>query len=431
MRDDNRTTTRRSFLKTSTGLAAGAALACTLAVPRAVHAGVGETLRIGLIGSGARGTDAAQNALAASPENVLTAVGDAFRDQTESSLARLRQIEAVKDRVRVDDDHVFAGFDAFKQVVDSGVDVVIHAEPTHFRPAHLAYSIDAGKHTFVEKPIAVDAPGVRSVMETCKKAEQKGLAVVSGLCWRYHPAVRETVRRVVEDKAIGDVVAIRSCYNSGGLWHKGDQPGWSRMEYQIRNWLYFNWLAGDCICEQAVHSLDKSAWVQGDIHPVQAFGTGGRQQRTEPKYGDVYDHHTVFYEYPNGVEVAFMCRQQNGCSVHVDEVVLGTKGQARILEHKIEGENPWHYEGPDANMYDLEHQALFESIRAGEPINNGHYMCNSNMIGIMGRMCTYTGQTLTWDQCVGSEERLGPTEYAWTDDMPKSEVPIPGETRLA
>lgn len=405
-------------------------MAGTLSIPRAVHAGVDERLRIGLIGCGSRGTSAAQNALNASPNNVLIAVGDTFADQANSCVRRLRRDEKLKDRIQVDDDSVFTGFDAYKQVTDSGVDVVLHAAPPHFRPAHLAYSVAAGKHTFVEKPIAVDVPGVHSVMDSCRQAEQKGLAVVSGLCWRYHPAVRETVRRVTEDGAIGDIVAIRSCYNAGGLWHRGDKPDWSRMEYEIRNWLYFTWLSGDCICEQAVHSLDKTAWVQGDVHPLRAFGTGGRQQRTDSAYGDVYDHHTVFYEYPNDIQVAFMCRQQNDCSSYVDEVVLGTKGQAHLLENKIVGENPWRYEGPEADMYDLEHVALFDSIRTGKAINNGRYMCNSTMIGLFGRMCTYTGQTLTWDDCIRNMERLGPSEYAWTNDIPEVRVAIPGKTRL-
>ncbi|MCI0333071.1 MAG: Gfo/Idh/MocA family oxidoreductase [Planctomycetes bacterium] len=422
---------RRGFLKTSTRLAVGATLASTLAVPRAVHAGASETLRVGLIGCGGRGTGAAQNALDASHDNVLVAIGDTFADQARSSLDILRGIESIKDRVQVADDHIFTGFDAYKQVIDSGVDVVILATPPHFRPQHLAYAVDAGKHTFVEKPVAVDAPGVRSIIETCDKAKSKGLAVVSGLCWRYQPNVRETVRRIVEDKAIGDVVAIQSNYNANTLWHRGDKPEWSRMEYQLRNWMYFDWLSGDHICEQAVHSLDKTAWVQGDIHPERAWGMGGRQQRTGPEYGNIYDHHTVFYEYPNNVRVYFTCRQQNNCANLVEEFVLGTKGRAQIIACRIEGENPWRPErGPRADMYLSEHQELFNSIRDGQPINDGHYMANSSMLAVMGRMCTYTGQELTWDQCIHSQQRLGPETYGWTDDVPPTNVAIPGERRL-
>jgi predicted dehydrogenase len=425
---------RRDFLKTSAGLAVGATLAGTLAIPRAVHAGVSQSLRVGLIGCGARGTAAAQNALHASPENVLVAVGDAFADFAQGSVDKLRRDDGVKNQVKVSSDRVFAGFDAYKQVIDSGVDVVLLAEPPHFRPEHLAYAVEKGKHVFVEKPIAVDAPGVRSVIDTCAKAEAQGLSIVSGLCWRYHPAVQETVRRITEDKAIGEIIAIESCYNAGSLWHRGDKPEWSRMEYQIRNWLYFSWLSGDHINEQAIHSLDKSAWVQGDVHPVKAFGTGGRQQRTGREYGDIYDHHTVFYEYPGGIRVNFMCRQQQDCTAYADEVVRGTKGQARILANVIEGENPWHFDKESVkkiDMYDLEHVALFHSIRAGLPINNGHYMANSTMLAIMGRLCTYTGQQLTWDECFNSKQHLGPDEYAWNDNVPSTQVPVPGRTKFA
>jgi len=431
MQSDAANTSRRGFLKTSTGLAVGASLAGTLAVPQAVHAGASETLRVGLIGCGGRGTQAAQNALDVSPDNVLVAVGDAFADNAERSVKQLRRRENIEDRVQVPQDRVFAGFDNYKQVIDSDIDVVILATPPHFRPEHLAYAVAAGKHAFVEKPVAVDAPGVRSIIETCNKAKEKNLAIVSGLAWRYHPEVRETVRRILEDKAIGDIVAIQSSYNANTLWHRGDKPDWSRMEYQIRNWLYFNWLSGDHICEQAIHSLDKSAWLQGDIQPIRAVGLGGRQQRTGAEFGDIYDHHTVFYEYPNGIRVYFTCRQQQDCTPYVDEVVLGTKGQAYVLEGRIEGEKPWHVEkDPKIDMFTIEHEELFKSIREGKPINNGHYMANSTMISIMGRMCTYTGQALTWDQCFNSQQRLGPTAYAWSDDVPPTEVAIPGRTKL-
>jgi predicted dehydrogenase len=430
MQVESNDTTRRSFLKKS-GLAVGASLVSTLAVPRAVHAGSSEKMRIGLIGCGGRGTAAAENALNASPENVLVAVGDTFADFAQMSVSKLHRNDAVKDRVQVSADHVFVGFDAYKQVIDCGVDVVILATPPHFRPQHLAYAVEKGKHSFVEKPVAVDAPGVRSIIDTCKKAKEKGLAVVSGLCWRYHPTVRETVRRIVEDRAIGDIVAIQSCYNGGTLWHRGDDPKWSRMEYQVRNWLYFHWLSGDHICEQAVHSLDKTAWLQGDNHPIQAFGMGGRQQRIEREYGDVYDHHTVFYEYPNNVRVYFTCRQQQDCATFVDEVVLGTKGRAQVLDCRIEGENPWRgKKDPKIDMYVIEHQEMFNSIREGRPINNGHYMANSTMLAVMGRMCTYSGQALAWDKCFNSQERLGPSEYAWNDNVPAVEVAVPGKTKV-
>lgn len=421
-------TDRRNFLQQTGTSAVGASVLASLAIPKAVHAGVDDKLKLGLIGCGGRGRGAATDALHGDPNTVLTAVGDVFEDQAMLARKALKSSKAVADRVQVDDDHVFSGFDAYKQVVDSGVDVVLLATTPHFRPQQLRYAVDAGKHCFVEKPIAVDAPGVRDVAKTCERAEEKGLAIVSGLCWRYHPAVRETIDRI-QGGALGDIVSMESQYNAGTLWHRGDRDEWSRMEYQIRNWLYYTWLSGDHIVEQAVHSLDKTSWILGDATPVRAVGLGGRQQRTEKKYGNIFDHHTVFFEYEDGIKVFFTCRQQKGCKNNVDEHVLGSKGSARVLKNTIDGSESWKYSGPSHNMYRLEHEALFKSIRDGKPINNGRYMVNSTMIAIMGRMCTYTGQELTWDQCWNSQERLGPTEYAWTD-VPEREVAIPGITKF-
>jgi myo-inositol 2-dehydrogenase / D-chiro-inositol 1-dehydrogenase len=255
------------------------------------------------------------------------------------------------------------------------------------------------------------------------------LAVVSGLCWRYDLGMRETMQRIA-DGAIGDIVAIESLYNTGTLWHRGDSTDWSRMEYQIRNWLYYTWLSGDHIVEQAIHSLDKTAWLLGDSSPQEAWGTGGRQQRTDKKYGHIFDHHTVFYEYPNGVRVYFSCRQQDDTAVDVEDTVLGTKGTAQLIKHRIDGEKKWRYRGPSPSMYRVEHEALFKSIRDGSPINNGSYMCNSSLIAIMGRLCTYSGQKLTWEEVNASQQRLGPEAYQWTD-VPEPTVAIPGITKFA
>jgi predicted dehydrogenase len=417
---------RRSFLKSS----AGASLFGALAAAGPVHAGVDETLRVGLVGCGGRGTGAAEDALSADPHAKLVAVGDAFQDRIDECFNYLKRQEKLADRAAVDPDHVFVGFDAFRRVMDSDIDVVLLATPPHFRPEHLEYAVQKGLHSFVEKPIAVDVPGVKRVQAACKEAEAKNLAVVSGLCWRYDLGAKETVRRVLEDKAIGDVIAIESCYNGGGLWHRGDEPDWSRMEYQLRNWLYFTWLSGDHILEQAVHSLDKTGWLLGDIQPTSALALGGRQQRTDPKYGNVYDHFTVFYEYPTGQHVYFTCRQQNDCDVQVDERVLGDKGQAFINRHEItdrDGKIAWRRRGPKPSFYLLEHQALFTSIRDGEPINNGHYMTNSTLLALLGRTAAYTGKTVKWEDLLESQERLGPTDYSWTDDLAEPKVAIPGK----
>ena len=412
---------RRNFLKTS--VAASSALAA-MAVPQTVHAGVDETLRIGLVGCGGRGTGAALDALHGDRRTKLVAIGDTFRDRAEQALAELKNDTEVADRIAVDNDHIFSDFDNYKYVVDS-CDVVLLATPPYFRPQHLAYAVEQGKHSFVEKPIATDVPGVHSVMATCDLAKQKGLAIVSGLCWRYDLGVRETIARI-QDGAIGDIVAIQSSYNANTLWHRGDDPKWSRLEYQIRNWLYYTWLSGDHIGEQAVHSLDKTLWVQGDPSPVRAMALGGRQQRTDPKFGHIWDHFSVFYEYPSGIRVYFTCRQQDNCTSFVDENVLGTKGTAQILAHVIEGEKKWRYRGPRPVMYRQEHLELFQSIRDGKPINNGHYMCNSTLVAIMGRLAGYTGKTLTWYELNSSQERLGPTELVW-GDVPEPPVAIPGQ----
>jgi len=420
------TTTRRNFLKSSSAAAGIAAFAAS-----SVHAGgTDETIRVGLVGCGGRGTGAIQNALDADANTKLVALGDTFADRIELCLEELGHKE-YGDRVTVDPEYAFTGFDNYKKVIDA-CDVVILTTPPHFRPQHFRYAVEQGKHVFIEKPVAVDAPGIHHVLESCRMAKEKNLSIVSGLCWRYDSGVRETMRQILEEKKIGDIVAIESNYNTGTLWHKRNKPEWSQMEYQIRNWLYFPWLSGDHICEQAIHTLDKGAWLLGDIQPTKAMAMGGRQQRVDPKYGSIYDHFTVFYEYPTGQHVYFTCRQQDDTTKRVDDRVLGTQGQAEILEHVVspnEGKR-WRYRGPKPSMYLVEHQELFKSIRESSPINNGHYMCNSTMLAIMGRMAAYSGKTVTWDECFNSQVRLGPESYEWTE-YPTAPVAIPGKFELA
>jgi predicted dehydrogenase len=419
-------TSRRHFLQQSaTASATLAALAMSL---NAHAAETDDVLRIGVVGCGGRGAGAAIDALHSDSRSKLVAIGDAFADRAATFLENVKLDPKIGERVSVESDRVFVGFDAYKQVIDADVDVVLLTAPPHFRPLHFTYAVDKGKHCFVEKPVAVDAPGVRAVQAACDAARQKRLSIVSGLCYRFNAGVSATVDKV-RDGAIGNIVAIESTYNTGTLWHRGDDPSWSRMEYQLRNWLYFTWLSGDHIVEQSVHSLDKTAWLLGDASPVKAWGVGGRQQRTAPKYGNVFDHHTVFYEYPSGVRVYFSCRQQDGTAQQVEDTVLGDKGRAMLMKHRVEGDEPWQYRGPRPSMYRVEHDALFKSIRDSAPLNNGQYMCNSTMLGVMGRMCTYTGKELTWEQAWNSQERLGPETYAWTD-VAEPRVAIPGQTKF-
>jgi myo-inositol 2-dehydrogenase/D-chiro-inositol 1-dehydrogenase len=419
---------RRDFLKQSGTAVVGGALAGTLSVARSAHAGVDDALKVGLIGCGNRGTGAAKNALLADKNVKLTAIGDTFADRIADSLNALKK-EVPEDKIAVEQDHCFVGFDAYQKVIDSGVDVVLLCTPPHFRPAHFKAAVAAGKHIFAEKPVAVDAPGVRSVLATAEEARQKGLSVVSGLCWRYHQPKREVIGRI-HDGAIGDVVAIQCNYNAGGLWVKPRQTGWSDMEWQLRNWLYFTWLSGDHNVEQHVHSLDKAAWIMREEPPVRATGLGGRQVRTQPEYGNIFDHHAVVYEYADGVKLFAFCRQQDNCSMDVNDYVLGTKGKVDIMLHTITGENNWRYRGPNPNMYQVEHDELFASIRSGKPIDNCLYMARSTMLAILGRMATYTGQTITWDQALNSQEDLTPPSYDWTA-LPVASVALPGVTKFA
>jgi predicted dehydrogenase len=405
---------RRKFLTTST-LAAAGAVAGSLAISRSAHAAGSGMLRIGLVGCGGRGTAAAGNALDADKNARLVALADAFPERTKSSLAQLKR--RYDDRAAVPAERCFAGFDAYEKLLQSGVDVVILATTPHFRPLHLKACVEAGKHVFCEKPVAVDASGVRSVLAACEEAAKKNLNIVSGLCWRYDYGVRETMKRVL-DGAIGRIVAIQETYNTGPLSSVARKGDWTEMEYQMRNWYYFTWLSGDHNVEQHVHSLDKAAWAMHEEPPARAWGLGGRQVRTGAKFGDIFDHHSVCYEYPGGVRVYSFCRQMAGCSGETSDIFLGTKGRADILRNQIDGEVKWRYQGTKPDMYGVEHLELFAAIRSGKTINNGLYMARSTMLAILGRMATYTGQAITWDEALNSKQTLSPARYAWDADPP-------------
>jgi predicted dehydrogenase len=416
---------RRDFLAASAATAAGAALA---SLTPAVHAAGSEVLKVGLIGAGGRGAGAATQALRADPNVKLYAVGDMFEDHIAAKLDYFKSEADIANKIDVKD-RCFAGFDAYKKVLASDVDVVILTTPPHFRPLHLKAAVEAGKHVFCEKPVAVDAPGVRSVLDTCRQAKEKKLSVVSGLCYRYENAKRETMKRV-HDGSIGDVKAIHTTYNAGLLWSFPREKGWSDMEWQLRNWLYFTWLSGDHIVEQHVHSLDKAAWALKDRYPKSASGIGGRQQRTDPEFGHIFDHHCVVFDYGDGLKVYSYCRQQRGTHTEVSDFIIGTKGMADLMKHNITGEDAWmHKKGDIDDMYQNEHDELFAAIRKGEPINNGEYMCNSSLMGIMGRMATYTGQLITWDMALNSKEDLTPPKYEF-GELPVAPVAAPGVTKF-
>ena len=424
---------RRDFLKGSTLL--GAALA-TGTAGSGVHAAGNSTIKVGLIGCGGRGTGAAEQAMNAGKDVKLVAMADMFREPLDASRDLLKK--AGGDRFDVADDRCFVGFDAYKQVIDSGVDVVLLTTPPGFRPQHLRAAVDAGKHCFVEKPVAVDAPGVRAVFAACEDAKKKNLSIVSGLCWRYDTFMRETVKRVHEG-AIGKVQIIQSTYNAQNAKTPlpFDASKWSEMEWQLRNWYYFSWLSGDHNVEQHVHSLDKAAWVLKDEYPVRAFGTGGRQVRTGPECGNIYDHHVVTYEFASGAKCFSMCRQQQGTLNDVSDSIYGTAGVATLLGRNkrtswvITGEKAWRVprNAQGNSMYQQEHDELFASIRSSNPMNDGEFMTKSTLMGIMGRMATYTGQEVTWEQALNSKEDLMPKTYAFGDN-PVPPPAIPGVTKL-
>lgn len=419
-----KTTDRRTFLSTGAAVTAGGLIAANTSTAfGGYHAAGDDRLNVGLIGCGGRGTGAAINACNADPKVKITALADAFIDRVDSCLNTLSK--KVGDRLDVGDNK-FAGFDNYKQLIDSNVDVIILATPPHFRPSHLQACVEAGKHVFCEKPVGVDVPGVKKVMEACKTAKDKGLSIVSGLCWRYDHGVRATMEEI-KNGAIGEILSIQENYLTGELWHRGENPDWSQMEYQMRNWLYFNWLSGDHPAEQHIHSLDKALWLMDDAPPVRCYSMGGRQKRVDERYGNVYDHFASVFEWKNGTKCHSYCRQQAGCFNNVEDYVVGTNGSARILKNEVISKgDTWKFKGKKPSMYDVEHKFLFESIRNAAPINNGEYMCNSTLMALIARDSAYTGKNIEWDDYMKSEVILGPTEYAWGDYTP-GDIPVPGE----
>jgi predicted dehydrogenase len=413
---------RRQFIARSGTAVASAGLVPSLSA--GVHIGGDEVIKVGLIGCGGRGTGAARQALKADASARLVAMGDAFIDRLEPSLNSIKNSD-VGPQVMVDEEHKFTGFEAYKGVIDS-VDVVLLCATPHFRPRHLRAAIEAGKHVFCEKPVAVDAPGVRHVMETCRMTKEKNLNVVSGLCYRYQDAKREVIQKVHEG-AVGDIISLQCTYNTGFLWHRGRQPEWSEMEYQLRNWLYWTWLSGDHIAEQSIHSLDKILWAMKDVPPAKVTASGGRIVRTDPKFGNIFDHFNTVFEWESGPKLFHSCRQWGGADADVSDYVFGTKGTAALQSHYVTGENEWRFRGRPSDMYQQEHDEFFAAMRNGTPINNGDYMCKSTLMAIMGRMSAYTGKTITWEQALNSQLDLTPAEYAW-GDIETRPVAQPGVT---
>jgi len=422
---------RRTFINTT------AAAAAALAWPSnglGFHAWGSGVLRLGLIGCGGRGTGAVSDNLRGTEGVELVALGDLAPDRLASCRAQLEKLgasnAAIGARIKVTDDTCFTGFDAYRHVLNAGVDLVILATPPGYRPIHLAAAVEAGKHVFTEKPVAVDAAGIRSVLATYETARAKNLGIGVGTQRRHQADYMETIQRI-HDGAIGEVLSGQVFWNQGGLWSRDRQPAWTDAEWQIRNWLYFAWLSGDHIVEQHVHNLDVANWVLG-AHPVKATGVGGRQFRTDPKYGHIYDHFAVDYEYANGARILSMCRQIPGTANRIGEWFIGTKGQSDASS-KILGSAPWTYTMPERrpNGYVQEHTDLVASIRTGTPYNELKQVAESTMTAIMGREAAYTGQEMTWDSVLNAKQDLTPpvgvTGYGPLAVPP---IPMPGTTKL-
>jgi len=404
------TASRRGVLKT-----AAAAAVLSAARRHAVHAAGSDVIRAGLVGCGGRGTGAAINAANAGRDVRIVALADIFQERLDAAHAQLKA--ARPEQVDIPRRNCFVGFDAYRHLIECGVDVVLIAPASHFIPTILKAAIDAGKHVFCEKPHALDIPGLKTTMRASEDARRKGLSVVSGLCWRYDPGVRQTMQRV-HDGAIGRIVAIQETYLTSPYIVRPRRPGQSEMEYQMWNWYHFNWLSGDQTAQQLIHSLDKASWALGDKPPLRAWGLGGRQTCLGPEYGDLFDHHSVVFEYPDDVRVYGFCRAQPGCNSSTADLIIGTRGRCHLLGYRIEGEVNWRYEGPRGNMYDIEHQELFAGIRAGRPVNNGDYMCLSTALAIVAQMACYSGNTIPWGKAMESTRSFALPRYGWDVEPP-------------
>ena len=404
-------TTRRDFLKSST-VVASAAVSGALDISRSVFAAGSDNIRVGMIGCGGRNAGAAVEALTADSGARLVAMCDIFMDRVKEKRQLLKEEKG--EQVMVDDEHCFTGFDGYKHVIESS-DVVLVANAAKFHPLHAMTAIQAGKHVFVEKPHGIDPAGIKLMQQAADLAKQKGLCLVSGLHSRYHEGYAETVKRI-HDGAIGDVVAIEENFLREPYGIIERKQGLSELQWQCSTQYHFRWLSGDDVVQSLVHNLDRASWVMGNKVPIKCHGLGGRSSMVEPIYGDVFDHHSVVYEFENGVPIYALCRTTNGCHNDYSSVVLGSKGKADIMGCRIWGQTTWRWEG-QCDPYQREHDVLFKAIRSGKPVNNGDYMARSTMITVMGQISCYTGKEVTWEQINKSDFYYPPKPEECRDDM--------------
>jgi myo-inositol 2-dehydrogenase / D-chiro-inositol 1-dehydrogenase len=424
---------RRDFLKTST-VAASAAAIGTLDLSRSAHAAGSDVIKVGMVGCGGRNAGAANEALTADPGARLVAMADIFRDRVEGKLQELKAAKG--DQVAVDEAHRFTGFEAYQHVIEAS-DVVLIANAAKFHPFHAMAAIQAGKHVFVEKPHGTDPRGVKLMQQACDLAKEKKLCIVSGLHSRFHAGYIETVKRI-QDGAIGEVVTIEENFLRAPYGVTERKPEYSELQWQCSTQYHFRWLSGDDVPQSLVHNLDRSSWVLGNAVPVKCHGLAGRSTMVEPIYGDVFDHHSVVYEFDKGVRVYAFCRTTAGCYDESSSLISGAKGKASVLNCRIWGETNWRWQG-QCNPYQVEHDKLFAAIRSGNPINCGGYMARSTMIGVMGQLSCYTGKEVSWEEVMASDyfyppkpedcrnEMEPPTKPGANGSYP---VPAPGRVKM-
>ena len=434
---------RRKFIKNSSILVAGGAVAGQLTMARSAHAFGSDEIKIGLVGCGGRGTGAAAQAMNTEGATKLVALADAFPDKVQSTLRGLKGQHP--EKVDVPGERQFSGFDAYKKVLETDCDIVILATSPGFRPLHFEAAINAGKHVFMEKPVAVDAAGVRRVVAAAKKAKEKNLAVAVGLQRRHERRYRETIKRL-QDGAIGDILLTRAYWNGGGVWTRGRKPEQTEMEYQMRNWYYFNWLCGDHITEQHIHNLDVINWLKNG-YPCQGSRPGRSPgPRTGIDNGEIYDHHMVEFTYSDGSKScsAAMPPHQVTRGASVSEHAHGSKGTCNIGAARIL-DSRWQYQiysygrGGGAGGHQQEHHDLFADIRKGILPNEGEYGALSSMTSILGRMATYSGQEIKWEDALNSPKVISPVDkFTSMDDVPPTvpdedgryTIPMPGVTKV-
>ncbi|MFO0876145.1 MAG: Gfo/Idh/MocA family oxidoreductase [Gemmataceae bacterium] len=417
---------RRDFLKTS----AGTALTAGILAAGGAHAAGSDEIKVGVIGCGGRGSGAAEDVLNAAPGVTIHALGDAFPDRAEGLKRRLEnvgkteEIKAKGNKVDIGS-RVFVGLDAYKQVIDSGVNYVILATPPGFRPLHIEAAVSAGKNLFTEKPVGVDGPGIRKVLAAYEDARKKKLGVAAGTQRRHQGGYIETIKRIHQGE-IGQVLGGACYWMQGILWRVPRQKEWTDLQWQMRNWYNFTWLCGDHIVEQHVHNIDVINWVL-QAHPTQAIGMGFRT-RTDPDYGHIYDFFAIDYVYPGGVHINSMCRQINNCVNSVSEYVVGSKGNSQVNEYRINGKSVYRGKRGEVSPYVQEHTDLITSIRKGDPINELRNVAESTLTAIMGRMSAYTGKRITWEEALNSKEELMPEKLSFDMNLPVPPVAVPGKT---